>query len=163
MMPLMKKEVVEKKKWLKDEEIIDSFALAQSAPGSVAVNAAAFVGYRVGGVSGALLATFGMMIPTFIIVIILSLLFIAVRDNPHVEAAFMGIRPAVVALILYAAWGTVRSAITDTFTLALMIVALFLLAILHVHPVLMIVAGIVSGIVIKKTKAPKEKSASADK
>ncbi|VEF49257.1 chromate transporter [Bacillus freudenreichii] len=155
MMPLMKKEVVEKKKWIKDEEIVDSFALAQSAPGSVAVNSAAFVGYRIAGVKGALAATIGMMIPTFFIVIILSLLFLTVRNNHFVEAAFKGIRPAVVALIVYAALTTVRSSITDKSTLTVMISAVILLIFFHMHPVLLIAAGILSGIAIKKIKASK--------
>ncbi|RST71526.1 chromate transporter [Siminovitchia acidinfaciens] len=158
MMPLMKKEVVEKKKWIKDEEIVDSFALAQSAPGSVAVNSAAFVGYRIAGVKGALAATVGMMIPTFFIVIILSLLFLTVRNNHFVEAAFKGIRPAVVALIVYAALTTVRSSITDKSTLTVMISAVILLIFFHMHPILLIAAGILSGIAITKIKASKADS-----
>ncbi|GIN90486.1 chromate transporter [Siminovitchia terrae] len=160
MMPLMKKEVVDKKKWIQDKEIIDSFALAQSAPGSVAVNSAAFVGYRISGVKGALAATIGMMIPTFLIVIILSLLFLTVRNSDYVEAAFKGIRPAVVALIVYAAITTVRSSIPDKSTLALMIIAVILLIFFHMHPVLLIAVGILSGIAIKKMKpSKKERSA----
>ena len=158
MMPLMKKEIVDKKSWIKEEEIIDSFALAQSAPGSVGVNAAVFVGYRIAGVKGALTATLGMMIPTFLIVIILSLLFIAVRDNHLVEAAFKGIRPAVVALIVYAAISTARSSIQDKTALVILGAAVGLLVIFHLHPVLMILAGIVSGIVIKKVKGSKKEA-----
>ncbi len=156
MMPLMKKEVVDKKRWIQDKEIIDSFALAQSAPGSVAVNSAAIVGYRIAGVKGALTATIGMMIPTFFIVIILSLLFLTVRNNDYVEAAFKGIRPAVVALIVYAAISTVRSSISDKFTLALMLIAVILLIFFHLHPVLLIIAGILSGIANRKVKSSKK-------
>lgn len=163
MMPLMKKEVVEKKNWIKDEEIVDSFALAQSAPGSVAVNSAAFVGYRIAGVKGALAATIGMMIPTFLIVIILSLLFLTVRNNHYVEAAFKGIRPAVVALIVYAALTTVRSSITDKSTLTVMISALILLIFFHMHPVILIAAGIMSGIAIKKIKSSKADASPASR
>ena len=156
MMPLMKKEIVDKKSWIKEEEIIDSFALAQSAPGSVGVNAAVFVGYRIAGVQGALTATLGMMIPTFFLVIMLSLLFLSVRDNPLVEAAFKGIRPAVVALIVYAAVTTARSSIRDKIGLVILAAAVGLLVILHMHPVVMIVAGMVSGIIIKKVRGSKE-------
>lgn len=155
MMPLMKKEVVDKKKWIKDEEIVDSIALAQAAPGSVAVNSAAFVGYRIGGVKGAIAATIGMMIPTFFIVIILSLLFLTVRNNHYAEEAFKGIRPAVVALIVYAAWTTGRSSISDKTTLTIMALAVILLIFFHMHPVLLITAGILSGISIKKLKSSK--------
>lgn len=163
MMPLIKREVVDKKNWIKEEEIIDSFALAQSAPGSVGVNAAVFVGYRIAGIKGALTATLGMMIPTFLIVIMLSLLFLAVRDNQLVEAAFKGIRPAVVALIAYAAITTARSSIRDKTAFVILGVAVGFLVIFHMHPVLMIVAGMVSGMIIKKVKgSTKEATTTGD-
>lgn len=161
MMPLLKKEVVDKKKWVKDEEIIDSFALAQSAPGSVAVNSAAFVGYRIAGVKGAFASTIGMMVPTFFIVIVLSLIFLTFKNNPYVEVAFKGIRPAVVALIVYAALTTARSSILDKSTLTVMVFAVVLLLFFHMHPILLIVAGMLSGIAIKKVKSAKAEATSA--
>lgn len=152
MMPLMKKEVVEKRKWINDEEVIDAFALGQSAPGSVGVNSSAFIGYRVAGLKGALAATIGMMTPTFFIVIVLSLLFLTVRNNHIVEAAFQGIRPAVVALIVYAALTTAKSSILDKSTLALAAISVFLLVVFHAHPILLIFVGMSAGIVIQKVK-----------
>ncbi|MFS0575503.1 chromate transporter [Sporosarcina sp. 179-K 3D1 HS] len=156
MMPIIKKEVVDRRKWLEEEEIIDAFALAQSAPGSVGVNSSAFIGYRIAGVKGALAATIGVMIPTFFIVIILSLLFLTVRDNQSAVAAFKGIRPAVVALITYAAILTFRSSVTDKMTLVFLTVALLLLIVLDIHPVLLVFFGLASGIVIYLVKKSKK-------
>lgn len=148
MMPLIKKEVVDRQNWIAEEEIIDAFALAQSTPGSVGVNSSAFIGYRIAGIQGALAATIGMMIPTFLIVILLSLLFLTVREHPAVEAAFKGIRPVVVALIAYAAILTFRSSITDKITSVILIGALLLLLVLHMHPVILVFAGLASGVII---------------
>lgn len=157
MMPMIKKAVVEQRKWLEKEEIIDAFALAQSAPGSVGVNSSAFIGYRIAGFKGALAATIGIMIPTFFIVIALSLLFFTVRDQPAVEAAFKGIRPVVVALIAYAAILTFRSSVPDKATLVLLLTALLLLIVLHIHPVLLVFAGLASGIVVHFVRRSKKR------
>jgi chromate transporter len=152
MMPLMKKEVVDKRKWIGEEEMIDAFVLGQSAPGSVGVNSSAFIGYRIAGLKGAAAAVIGMMAPAFLIVIVLSLLFLTVRDNPMVEAAFKGIRPAVVALIVYAAISAAKSSILDKSTFVLVAVSVVLLIAFHVHPVLLIFAGMAAGIAIQKAK-----------
>lgn len=160
MMPMMRREIVEKRKWINEEEIIDAFALAQSTPGSVGVNSAAFIGFRIARFKGALAATIGMMIPTFFIVIILSILFLTVKNNPIIEAAFMGIRPAVVALISYAAIITVKSSIVDKSTIVLLISAVVLLAIFRIHPVPVIISGLFAGIAISKVKNKRKKNES---
>lgn len=150
MMPLMKDEIVNKKKWLNDDEMIDAFALAQSTPGAVGVNSAAFIGFRIAGFKGAVSATIGIILPTFFIVIALSSLFLFVQDNKVVEAAFKGIRPAVVALIAYAAVLTVRSSLRNKSSIILLIVALALMLFLQIHPIILLVSGILFGIISKK-------------
>lgn len=162
MMPLMQKEIVDKRKWMSEEEIVDAFALGQSAPGSVGVNSSAFIGYRIAGLKGALAATVGMMTPTFFIVIVLSLLFLTVRDHDFVRAAFRGIRPAVVALIVYAAITAAKSSILDKSTFGLVVIALFLLIVFHAHPIVLIFAGMISGVAIHRVKR-KRKNVSACK
>ncbi|SER34880.1 chromate transporter [Gracilibacillus ureilyticus] len=152
MIPMIEKEVIEKRKWMEMKDLSEIFALAQSVPGAIAVNSATFIGYRLGGVSGSLAALIGILIPNFIIVVLLSILFVLVKDNPAVAAAFTGIRPAIVALIVYAAYRIGRTAIYDKTTLIIGIVTVGLLLILKIHPVIIIFAGIGVGIIVVKIK-----------
>ncbi|WP_066191779.1 MULTISPECIES: chromate transporter [Gracilibacillus] len=152
MIPLMEKEVVDKRKWMETKEISEIFAIAQSVPGAIAINSATFIGYRLAGVLGAVTAMVGIMVPTFLIVVALSILFIFVNDNPYVEAAFTGIRAAVVAMILYAAYKIGLTAIYDKTTLMIMIVTTLVLYLLQVHPVIVILGGIVVGIAAVKVQ-----------
>lgn len=100
MIPLIKREVVERHKWIDSSEFVDMLVLAQSAPGPIAINTAVFVGYRCGGVAGAVASTLGTVLPSFIIILLVAIFFVEVRDNRYVDAAFRAMRPAVVALIV---------------------------------------------------------------
>lgn len=146
MMPLIEKEVVEKRKWLKSEDITDVFALSQSVPGAVAINSATFIGHRIGGAKGAIAAMIGVSLPTFLIVLVLGVLYFFVQDNPKVEAAFISIRASIVAIIAYAAIKTARTAIVDKSTFGIMIVGIP--SLFFIHPVISIVAGAFAGMMI---------------
>jgi len=143
MMPLIEKEVVEKRKWLKSEDITDVLALSQSVPGAVAINSATFIGQRIGGVKGAIAAMIGVSLPTFLIVLVLGVLYFFVQDNPKVEAAFISIRASIVAIIAYAAIKIARTAIVDKSTFGIMIVGIP--SLFFIHPVISIVAGAFAG------------------
>lgn len=146
MMPLIEKEVVEKRKWLKSEDITDVFALSQSVPGAIAINSSTFIGHRIGGVKGAIAAMIGVSLPTFIIVLVLGVLYFSVQDNPKVEAAFISIRASIVAIIAYAAIKIARTAIVDKSTFGIMIVAIP--SLFFIHPVIVIVVGAFAGMMI---------------
>lgn len=152
MIPLIEREVVEKKKWVKIEEVSDMFALSGTAPGAIAVNAATFIGHRIAGVRGAIAAMVGVLLPTFVIVMLLNVVFVSLQGNPHVEAAFLGIRAAVVALIAYAAIKIARTSILDKSTLVLTICMVFMMVVFHWHPILVIFTGALLGIIIVKVK-----------
>lgn len=100
MVPLIQKEIIDRRGWVDKAEFLDLLALAQTAPGPIALNTSVFVGYRVDGYRGAVLSTLGAVLPSFLIILLIALYFSAVRENPGVEAVFKGMRPAVVALIL---------------------------------------------------------------
>ena len=102
IVPLMKKRFVEELGWIDEQEMLDMTALAQSSPGAIAVNAATFVGSRVAGFAGAALATFGVVLPAFVIVSLLSVLPRSWRTVPAVQYAFFGLRAGVAALMLKA-------------------------------------------------------------
>ena len=102
MIALLDNEFVTKKKWLSKEEFLDMVAIAESTPGPIAINAATYIGYKTRGLLGALLATFGVIIPSFIIIYTISLFFDAFLSLTLVAKAFRGIQVAVVYLILSA-------------------------------------------------------------
>lgn len=102
MLALLENECVGKRNWLTREEFLDMAAIAESTPGPVAINGATYVGYRVGGFAGALLATLGVCLPSFLIIYLISLFFDAFLALPIVSSAFQGIRVCVVYLILSA-------------------------------------------------------------
>ena len=100
MVPLIEREVIDKKGWVKREDFLDLLTIAQSAPGPIALNTAVFVGYRIRGLKGALSALMGIVLPAFAIILLVAIFFANIRDNKWVDAAFKGMRPAVVALIV---------------------------------------------------------------
>lgn len=144
MIPLIEKEVVAKRKWIAADEIADVFAVGQSIPGAVAINAATFIGYRLAGLPGALAAMCGVLLPTFLIVTLLSAGFLFFKDEPKVAAAFLGIRAAVVALIVYAGVRIAKSAVRDKTSLGALVAA-FALLLTPLHPGWIVVAGFAFG------------------
>ena len=152
MIPLIEKEVVHNRNWCKKEDLTDIFAIAGTVPGGIAVNAATIIGYRIAGIRGAIAATLGTLIPTFSIVILLCVLFVSFHENQHVKAAFFGIRASIVALIVFAAIKTSRTAIVDKTTLAIAIIMVIIMLVLQWHPIFIIFSGTLVGIFIIKVK-----------
>lgn len=108
MIPLIGHEVIERRRWLEQRDFSDLLTLAQSAPGPIALNTAVFVGYKRRGFAGALAAVLGVIVPSFVIILAVALFFSDMRDNRFVDAAFRGMRPAVVALIVAPIIGLAR-------------------------------------------------------
>ena len=99
MIPIIRDELV-KRGWLTDEELPDIIALAQSAPGVLAVNMSIFAGYKMRGTKGSIAATLGSILPSFLTILLIAMLFAGYKDNPVVVRIFKGIRPVVVSLII---------------------------------------------------------------
>ena len=99
MLSMIEREIVERKGWIDREEFMNMIALAQAAPGLIAVNSAIFIGWRIGGWRGVIATVLGAVLPSFLIILAIAMLFQDYKDYPAVEAIFKGIRPAVVALI----------------------------------------------------------------
>ena len=102
MIPLIQKEAVEKYHWVTDEDILDIVAIAESTPGPIAINAATFVGFHVAGFAGAVVATLGVVLPSFAIILGLSYLLLQFQNLEAVRYAFNGIRVGVLVLMLKA-------------------------------------------------------------
>lgn len=152
MIPMIEREVVTKKKWVKRSDITDVFAIAESVPGAIAINSATFIGYQIAGRKGAIAALLGILLPTSTIVILLSIGYLYVQDNPRVDAAFQGIRPAIVALITYAGYKIGQTAIYDKTTIVTMVLTVCILISFQIHPVLIILLGILTGFILVKAK-----------
>ncbi len=138
MIPLIKREVVENKKWLEDKEIIDVIAIAESTPGPLAINAATFVGSRVEGVKGALAATVGVVLPSFLIISIVAQVLIQIENLAVVKHAFAGIRAGVLVLIVSAAVSLFGKMKKDAFTYVVIAAALVLILLFNVNTLLVL-------------------------
>ncbi|NCB63771.1 MAG: chromate transporter [Clostridia bacterium] len=150
MLPIIQKEVVETKGWMTDEEFLDAISLTNSLPGPLATNSATFVGYRVRRVPGALAAVLGAATPSVVIILLIAMVFTNIMDYPVVQYVFDGVRPAVVALILYAVIKLAKSAkITQYFNWIVAIAAFVMIAVFGLHPIIVVVCAAVYGIFIR--------------
>ena len=105
MIPLIQKETVENHKWITDEDILEIIAIAESTPGPIAINSATFVGYRTCGVLGSVVATLGVVLPSFLLIYAISFVLRQFQELKAVQYAFQGIRAGVLALLCKALWG----------------------------------------------------------
>lgn len=156
MVPLIEAEVIERKKWLPQSEFLDLLTLAQSSPGPIAINTSVFIGYKVRGLRGAAAAALGAVLPSFIIILIVAIFFAEIRHNAIVEAAFKGMRPAVVALIVVPVFSLARG----MHPALIVVVVLTALAVwgLGWSPVLLIIAEAAAGIAWALTIGKKARS-----
>ena len=140
MIPLIQREIVEKHGWMTDEDILDIFAIAESTPGPIAINSATFVGFRTAGFWGSALATTGVVLPSFVIILLISFLLTGFADIPAVQYAFFGIRAGVLALLVKALWTMYKKNPKGPIPYVLMGAAFVATAFLNV-PVLAVLAG----------------------
>ena len=152
MIPLMEQEIVDRRGWLSREEFLNQLALSQSMPGVLAVNMATGLGYRLRGRLGAFSAIAGNIVMPVLFIITLAMLFRHFRDNPFVERFFMGVRPAVVALIAAPVFRLAQSAKVTWATCWIPILAALLIWLFDVSPILVILAAVVLGFVYGRMK-----------
>ena len=136
MIALLESELIERKRWLEREEFLNMTAIAESTPGPIAINAATYVGYRVGGVMGALLATLGICLPSFVILYAISLFFDAFLSLEAVAYAFRGIQVCVVYLILSAGlklWRSLEKNAVNRIVVAAVVLCMGVCSVLAIH------------------------------
>lgn len=152
MIPLMKAEVVERHHWLSDEEFLDVMSLSQAMPGVFAVNMATSVGYRLRGIRGSVAAITGNILMPIILILLIAVGFRHIHDNPWIERAFMGLRPAVVALIAAPVFNLAKSAGIGWRTCWIPLTAALLIWLLGVSPIVIILAALLGGMAYGKLK-----------
>jgi chromate transporter len=152
MIPLMEQELVDRRQWMSREEFLNQLALSQSMPGVLAVNMATGLGYRLRGLRGAISAIAGNILMPIVFILILAVLFRHFRDNIFVERFFMGVRPAVVALIAAPVFRLAQSAKVAWSTCWIPILSALLIWLFDVSPILIILAAIILGFAYGRLK-----------
>ena len=140
MIPLIEREVVERRQWLSREDFLDLMSLSQALPGVFAVNFSIYIGHRLRGLRGSLALTAGIVLPSFVIILLVAMFFSAFADNRVVEAIFRGVRPAVVALIAVPCIKLGKSAHITLANVWFPIAIALLIAMLGISPVYIIIA-----------------------
>ena len=147
MLPIIQEEIVNKRKWASDEEILDYYAIGQSTPGIIAVNTATFIGYNQRGVAGGIVATLGIVSPSILIITIIAMFFKNFQDYIMVQHALGGIRVVVAALILNAVLKMYRDSVKDWVGVLLFVISFFLLVFLDITPIIVIITSAILGII----------------
>lgn len=150
MIPLIEEEVVVNKGWISKEEFLDILVVSQSLPGALAVNTSVFLGYKIGGFIGAMVALLAVILPSFLIILIIAVFFMKFRDNYYVNAAFKGITAAVPMLVLIGAISLSKGLEKNIRTLITIIVGIITLAFFNIHPVLVIIISGLYGVIFLK-------------
>ena len=151
MIPLMQREFVEKRHWMSEEEFLDEVALSQTMPGVFAVNMATVTGFRLMKWRGALVAIAGNIMMPVVFILLLALFFRAFRENVVVERLFMGLRPAVVALIAAPVFTLARNAGISWRNVWIPVVSALLVWLLGVSPVLVVSGAVLLGWLFRKS------------
>lgn len=155
MLPMLQKEIVENKKWASEAELLDYFAIGQCTPGVIAVNTASFIGYNKKGVSGAIVATIGVILPSFLIILTIASILSNFADLAIVQHALSGIRIAVCALIFKAVYNMFRTGVKDLPGFIIFVCA-FLLSVFSILPTVgIIILAAIAGILVQVLKAKK--------
>lgn len=152
MLPIIEKELVEKYKWSTEEEVLDSYALAQSIPGVIAVNTAALIGVKGRGFWGALASCLGVISPSIIIIVIISAFFSRLREITIVENAFKGVRAAVLALLVISVYRMIRKSVKDIWGIILLSIAFVSVLFFNVSPIYIIIGAVIVSIFIYNRK-----------
>ena len=146
MIPLIQKETVENHKWISDDDILEIIAIAESTPGPIAINAATFVGYRTCGVLGSVCATLGVVLPSFVIIYVISFVLKQFQELAAVQYAFHGIRAGVMALLCKALWGMYKKNKKNWVSYIVMAAAFVLTAVIDVSVLPVLIGCAVFGL-----------------
>jgi chromate transporter len=148
MLPLIQKEVVERKKWISRNDFVDLIALSQTIPGILAVNISIMTGYKMKKKWGSIVATLGAILPSFIIILVIALFFRSFQDNAYIAKMFKAIRPAVVALIAVSVFTTAKTIGINIRTMIIPVASAFLIWYWGVSPIYIILVAAVSGLIV---------------
>lgn len=148
MLPLIKREVIEVHGWMTGSEFIDVLAISEMTPGPFAVNAATFLGNKVAGFAGSAVATFAVILPSFLVMSVLIMFVRKYKDSPYLDWFFTGIRPIVMGLILAAAVTVGMDAFIDIKSVLLCLVAFYFVTFKDLNPIIAIIISGLAGVIL---------------
>lgn len=157
MLPMLQNEIVEKRNWATEEELLDYYAVGQCTPGIIAVNTATFVGQKIKGFWGAVFATVGVVFPSLVIISIIAGFIQSFSHLAWVQHAFAGIRVAVAVLVVNAVLKLWKSGIKDLLGIIIFIVTFVVSAVFSLSPVFVVIAAILVGILAGRLKGRAKK------
>lgn len=157
MLPILQREIVEKRNWATEEEIVDYYAIGQCTPGVIAINTSTFIGNKLYGLKGAIAATLGFVTPSIIIITIIAGLLTNFAEITYVARAFTGIRICVCVLIVNATIKLWKTAVKDFIGIIICIVVFCLSTFTNVSPILFIILSGLAGYFIQKWKGVNKK------
>ena len=150
MIPILEREIVDRHGWATEEELMDYYAVGQCTPGVIAVNTATFIGYKVAGNLGGIIATLGVVFPSLVIITLIAGILTSFAEVPAVKSAFAGIRVCVCVLIFNAVLKLWKKAVVDKATLVLFLGVFLLSVFFSVSPIVFVVVCAVAGIVLTR-------------
>ncbi len=160
MLPMLERELVDRRRWLTSERLVDYYAIGQSTPGIIAVNVATFVGHSRRGIPGAIVATLGMVVPSIIVICVIAGLLGVFADVPSVQKALRGINVVVAVLLLFAVSRVGKRTVTDWITAGIALAAFLSIVLWDVPAVLVVLVSAVLGILVR-LRYEREKDASS--
>lgn len=149
MLPMLKYELVQKKEWITEEELIDCYAIGQCTPGIIAVNTATYVGYKRRGIIGGIISTLGMITPSLVIITLVAMCLQQFMDNPILGHALMGIRAVVCALMLNTVITLAKKSLINIPTVVIAIVVFLLALLTNIPTILIVLASAITGIILR--------------
>ena len=160
MVPILQDKMCNEYKWMTEEEVVDCLAVSQSLPGVVAINMATYTGYFKKGLLGALVASFGIILPSFIIIILVVCFLEEMSGNPYVDGALKGITAAATGLVAYAAVKLGKQVLKGPFQWMIGTISFIVIAIFGVDAVWVILSSILIGILYHVVKTKRQVTAS---
>ena len=150
MLPMLKYEIVEKKKWCSEEQLLDCYAVGQCTPGIIAVNTATYVGYLKKGILGGVWATFGMVSPSLIIITLVAAFLRQFMDNIWLSHALMGVRGVVCALMFNTLVGLAKKSLVHPISYGICLAIALLAFFTKIPTVLLVVLAATGGVLLAK-------------
>lgn len=148
MLPILQLEVVEKRNWATEDELMDYYAIGQCTPGVIAVNTATFIGYKHHGLPGAACATAGVVFPSLVIITIIAAFIQQFAHMSVVQDAFSGVRIAVCALVLQSVWKMAKKSVIDLPAAIILLATFVAVAFFGISPIVMVIAAGAAGILL---------------
>lgn len=157
MVPVIQKDMVENKKWINDKDFIDMLAISQTIPGALAINLSVSVGYRLKGTKGGIVAALGTILPSFLIILIVSTFFFKLREVESISKIFKGIRTAVVAMILFSFLKLLKTVGFKLYGILVMIGGIVAISIFKINPIIILMISGIGSVVINEFKKKVDK------